>query len=52
MMLKELHDLCSGNIKGVKKTSLQRYVLIKLLDEILCYANIYLTHFKMQQFSG
>lgn len=50
-MIAKLSKLCNGTLSGSKKISLQKFVLMKLLDEILTYANKYLLNFSSSRYS-
>ena len=50
-MIAKLNNLCSGTLSGSKKISLHKFVLMKLLDEILKYANKYLLNFSSSRYS-
>lgn len=49
-MINELYYLASGQVKGGKKINLQTYVLSKILDDILLYANNYLSNFTQNRY--
>ena len=50
-MIAKLNKLCNGTLSGSKKISLQKFVLMKLLDKILIYANKYLLNFSSSRYS-